>query len=345
MTIAAESAASAAPAPPPALAIMQMIAGRWVSGAVTTAARLQLADRLAGKPQTSEELADAAGAHGPSLYRLLRALASLGLMTEDAGGRFALTPLGDHLRSDVPGSMFGLVQFFASEEHGAAWNALAYAVTSGEPAFEHLYGCTLWEYLDSEPALNVIFSDAMTSLMSAFRDEIVAHLELDGVRTVADVGGAAGALLERILERRPAIRGILYDRQAVIEDVRRDAPALLRERCDFVAGDFMERVPAADVLLLSHVLHDWSDADAVRILKNCRAALPAHGRVVVVDHVMEPGDAPDFAKLLDLEMLALNAGRERTRGEFERLLGQAGLRLVGVTRLHGTALVEAVAAA
>jgi hypothetical protein len=134
MTAAVEPAAQ--PGPPAALAIMQMIAGRWVSGAVTTAARLQLADRLAAQPQTSAELADAIGAHAPSLYRLLRALASLGLMTEGAGSRFALTPLGDHLRSDVPGSMFGIVQFFASEEHGAAWNAFSYAVTSGEPAFE-----------------------------------------------------------------------------------------------------------------------------------------------------------------------------------------------------------------
>jgi SAM-dependent methyltransferase len=345
MTAAAEPAAHSAPAVPPALAIMQMIAGRWVSGAVTTAARLQLPDRLAGKPQTSEELAEAAGAHAPSLYRLLRALASLGLMTEGPDSRFALTPLGDYLRSDVPGSMFGLVQFFASEEHGATWNALPYAVTSGEPAFEHLYGCTLWEYLDNEPALNVIFSDAMTSFMSTLQGEIVERLDLTGARTVADVGGASGALLAEILERHPGVRGILYERPAVIADVRRDAPDVLRERCDFVAGDFLERVPAADVLVLSHVLHDWSDADAARILTNCRAALPPHGRLIVVDHVLEPGDAPDFAKLLDLEMLAINAGRERTRAEFETLFARAGLRLAGVTPLHGTALVEGVPAA
>lgn len=329
----------------PAVAIMQMIAGRWVSGAVTAAARLQLADRLAGKPQTSEELAEAAGAHAPSLYRLLRALASLGLMSEGADSRFALTPLGDYLRSDVPGSMFGLVQFFASEEHGAAWNAFPYAVTSGEPAFEHVYGCTLWEYLDNEPALNVIFTDAMTSVISISRAEIVDHLALEGARTVADIGGAAGTLLEAILERHPAIRGILYERPAVIEDVRRDAPAVLRERCDFVAGDFMQNVPAADVLVLSQVLHDWSDADATRLLTNCRAALPEHGRIFVLDYVMAPGDAPDPAKLLDLEMLAINAGRERTRAEFERIFAQAGLRLNGVTPLRGTAILEAVPAA
>jgi SAM-dependent methyltransferase len=190
----------------------------------------------------------------------------------------------------------------------------------------------------------VIFSDAMTSLISVSRGEIADHVNLAGARTVADIGGAAGALLAAILERDLELRGILYERPAVIDDVRRDAPAVLRERCEFLAGDFMERVPSADVLILSHVLHDWPDADAVRLLTNCRAALPPHGRVIVLDHVMEPGDAPDPAKLLDLEMLAMNAGRERTRAEFERLFAQAGLRLTGVTPLHGTALVEAVAA-
>ncbi|HZW54231.1 MAG TPA: methyltransferase [Candidatus Elarobacter sp.] len=342
MSPAAEAAPHAPPAPPPALAVLQMITARWVTGAVTTAARFRLADRVARRPRTSDELAAEAGAHAPSLYRLLRALASLGLFTEDAEGRFGLTPLGEQLRSDVPGTMYGMARFVGTEEHGAAWNALPYAVASGEPAFEHVHGRSAWEYFDENADLNAIFNGAMTSLMSAFRGEIAENLALEGARTVADVGGSAGILMEALLERHPSLHGIVYDRPAVIEQVRGAARGVLRERCEFVAGDFFERVPPADVLVLSRVLHDWSDDDAVRILNSCRAALPPHGRVAVIESVIERGDAPDFGKLLDLEMLVIVTGRERTRAEFERLFARAGLTVTGVVPMRAGGIVEGV---
>ena len=345
MTATGEAALQAPPAPPPPVAILQMLAGRWVSAAVTTAARLQLADRLAERPRTSAELAPLVGAHAPSLYRLLRALASLGLLSEDGDGRFTVTKLGDYLRSDVPGSMYGMARFLGSEEHGAIWNALGYAVASGEPAFEHVYCRSLWQYLDEDPELSGVFDGAMTSLMSAFRGEIVEHLDLSGARTVADVGGSAGVLMAALLERHPGLRGIVYDRPAVIDNVRRSAGGPLRERCEFIGGDFLASVPAADVLILSRVLHDWSDADAVRILSNCRAALPPHGRVAVIDSLIEPGNEPDFGKLLDLEMLVVTTGRERTRADFEQLFARAGLTMIGIVPMHTGAIVEAVPAA
>jgi len=327
-----------------AQAVLQMLTGRWVTGAVTTAARFRLADHLAVGPRTADELAPRVGAHAPSLYRLLRALASLGLLLQDGGERFALTPLGAQLRSDVPGSMYGLARFIGSEEHGAAWNALAYAVASGEPAFDHVYGRTLWQSLDDDPVLNAIFSDAMTSLSSMACGEIAEKLALDGVRTVADVGGAPGMLLAALLERHPSLHGIVFDRPAAIALARHGAAPALRERCDFVAGDFLGGVPAADAIVLSHVVHDWSDADAVRILANCRAALPRQGRIAVIESVIEPGDAPDFGKLLDLEMLALTTGRERTREQFDALFARAGLRATGLVPLRGGAILEAVPA-
>jgi trans-aconitate methyltransferase len=182
----------------------------------------------------------------------------------------------------------------------------------------------------------------MTSLMSAFRGEIAEHLALDGARTVADVGGSAGVLVAALLERHPRLRAIVYDRPPVIEHVRGAASGVLHERCDFVAGDFLTSVPAADVLILSRVLHDWPDADAVRILANCRAALPSHGRVAVIDSVIEPGDEPSFGKLLDLEMLVVTSGRERTRADFERLFARAGLRLDRVVPMQTEAILEAV---
>ncbi|HEY0395172.1 MAG TPA: methyltransferase [Candidatus Elarobacter sp.] len=344
MTAVDEAAHESPPQPPPALAVLQMLTGRWVTGAVTTAARFRLADHLAARPRSAAELAPEIGAHARSLHRLLRALAGLGLLSEDAAGRFSVTPLGEQLRSDVPGTMYGMARFVGTEEHGAAWNALSYAVASGESAFEHVHGRSAWEYFDQHAELSVIFNGAMTSLMSAFRGEIVEHLALEGVRTVADVGGSAGILMESLLERHPALRGIVFDRPAVIEQVRGGVSGVLRERCAFVGGDFFESVPSADVLVISRVLHDWSDEDAVRILASCRSALPGHGRVAVVDSVIEPGDAPDFGKLLDLEMLAMTTGRERTRDDFENLFARAGLRLIGVVRMKTGAILEAVPA-
>jgi hypothetical protein len=327
-----------------ALAVLEMLTGRWVCGAVTAAARFRIADYLAARPRTAAELADEVGAHARSLHRLLRTLASLGLVSEDDGARFALTPLGEHLRSDIPGTMYGMARFVGTEEHGAAWNALPYAVASGDAAFEHVHGRSAWRYFDENADMSAIFDGAMTSLMSAFRSEIVEHLALGGVRTICDVGGSAGILAEALLERYPALRAIVYDRPAVVEQVRGGVRGVLRERCDFVGGDFLESVPSADVLLISRVLHDWADDDVVRILANCRAALPPHGRVSVIESVIEPGNDRDFGKLLDLEMLVMTTGRERTRDVFEMLFARAGLRTIGIVTMKTGAIVEAVPA-
>ncbi len=342
--MAAASATSARPVTPSPTAILQMLAGRWVCGAVTAAARLGIADQLARGARSSDELAPRLRAHAPSLYRLMRALASLGLLSEVHGGRFALTSLGAYLRSDVPGSMLGVAQFFASEEHGAAWSAAAYSVASGEPAFAHLFGRTLCEYLDDDPELAAIYSHATASLASVFAPEIVERLAVGPARTVADVGGGTGTLLAAILKRHPQLRGILYERPATIAAAARGGEAVLRERCELVAGDFLRSVPAADLILLSRVLHDWSDTDAVRILANCRSALPPHGRVAAIECAIVPGDEPDLGKLLDLEMLVVNNGRERTRTELETLFQRAGLRPVNAVALASGVIVEAVRA-
>lgn len=344
MSTVDEAAPHAPPGPPPPVAILRMLTGRWVCGAVCAAARFRLADHLSARARGAADLAPEIGAHAPSLYRLLRALASLGLFTEDARGRFSTTPLGEYLRSDVLGSMYGMARFIGSEEHGAAWNALPYAVASGEPAFEHVYGRSAWQYLDEDPELNAIFSLAMRSLASNAAREIAANLPLGAGTTVCDAGGADGTLLAALLEHSAGVRGILYDRPAAIAEARRADLPTLRGRCELVEGDVFERVPSADVIVLSRVLHDWPDADAERILSNCRAALPPQGRIAIYDAVIEPGDAPDFGKLLDLEMLVITpGGRERTRTEFEHLFARAGLRLTRTAPISSGTLLEAVA--
>jgi SAM-dependent methyltransferase len=340
--MAAVSATSPETEAPSQAAILGMLAGRWVCGAVAAAARFGIADALAAGPCTSDALAPRLRAHGPSLYRLLRALASLGLLTEDGDGRFALTALGDYLRGDVPGSLLGVARYFASEEHGASWNAAPYSVASGEPAFAHLFGRTLWEYLDDDPALNAMYCAASAALESAVARQIVDRLLVGSARTVVDVGGA-GVLLSALLERHRAMRGVVYDRPAAIVEATRRAPPVLRERADLIAGDVVRRIPAADLIVLNRVLHCWSDADTLRILSNCRAALPPHGRLAVIESALAPG-ASKLAALLDLEMLVLGDGRERTRRELESFLGRAGLRPVASAALAGITILEAVRA-
>jgi O-methyltransferase domain/Dimerisation domain len=178
--LAPDADSTAAPVVPPPVAILEMLAGRWVSAAVAVAARLDLADALASGPRTSTEIAAGRDLHAPSLYRLLRALASLGIVTEEHDERFALTELGQFLRSDVPGTMRGMARWFASEEHGAAWNALAYSVRSGDAAFDHVYGRSFWSFLEDEPVLSATFAEAKNSALSSMRQEIAAVLPLDG---------------------------------------------------------------------------------------------------------------------------------------------------------------------
>lgn len=343
-TIVADTADTApAQAVPPAFALFQMITGKFVSRAVYAAARLRLADQLADGPRTAAEVAALTGNHAPSLGRLLRALAGLGVLATVPGGepRFALTPVGELLR-DTPGSLRAMALWICDPRHDRAWDEIFHSLATGEPGFDQAYGMPVFDHFARDPDFAAIFNDAMTSLSAATHPAVVAAYDFSGLHLLVDVGGGHGSLLAGILAANPRLSGIVYDLPQVIEGTRAAlAAAGLEGRCRAEAGSFFERVPAgADGYILSFVLHDWDDERATAILRNVRQAMSPEGRVLVVEGLIPEGDEPALSKLSDLEMLVMTSGgRERTAEEFGELFAAAGLRLTRVVPTAGAAFV------
>jgi hypothetical protein len=319
--------------PPLPVVMLRLTTGTWVSQAISVAARLGVADVLGRGPRASAEIAATVDAHGPTLYRLLRALADVGIVVELPDRRFALTPLGELLRTDVDGSMRGWATMIGLPFHRDAWTDLHASVRTGEPAFARVHGANLFDYLAAHPDDAAVFDAAMTSISTGFVSAIVQAYDFGRYSTVVDVGGGNGALLAAVLLANPDVRGVLVDRP----DVLAGASAVLEragvaDRCHTVAGDFLDELPGSgNLYMLSNILHDWDDDTAVRILRTCLQAIPAHGRLLIVELVLPDGTEPSLAKLLDLEMLAMApGGRQRTASEYTHLLTQAGLRLTHV---------------
>ena len=329
------------------MTLLRMISGSWVSQAIHVAAKLQVADHLASGAKSSDELARAAGADADALHRLLRALASVGVFTEGGDGRFSLTPLADALRTDAPGSLRAYAIMLGEDWHWRAWGQLPHSVRTGQSAFEHVFGCGVFDYFAAHPEAAQVFNAAMTSRTGQENAAVTAAYEWPA-GTIVDVGGGQGALLAAILERNPDARGVLFDVAHVVDAARPlMAEAGLAARCELVAGSFFERVPSGgDLYLLKRVLHDWTDKSALAILKNCRASMGVGSQLLVIEHVLAPGNAPSFGKLFDLEMLVLTSGgRERSDAEFRALLSAAGFEQRRIIAAGPTAsLIEAIAA-
>lgn len=327
---------------PPGLALLQLIIGKWVNQAIYVAAELGIADRLKDGPRSAEEVAHACGADADGVYRLMRALGNVGVLEEQAGRRFALTPIGDFLRADVPGSMRGFARFTGYAPTWRAWGELLHSVRTGEPGVDKALGQNLFDWYASHLAESAIFDEAMTSISSTEAAAVADAFDFAGIGTLADVGGGRGFLLATILARHPGMRGILFDLPHVVAG----APPLLTEhgvagRVRIESGSFLESVPVgADAIVMKHILHDWNDDACLDILGHCRAVLPKDGRVLVVEAVVPPVGQAGWAKLLDLEMLALTPrGRERTAEEYAALLARGGFRM---TRIVPTASPAAV---
>ena len=312
----------------PHLRMRDLITGYWMTQIICAAAKLGIADLLRDGPRSADDLAAATKTHAPSLYRLLRALASLGVFAEGEAQRFALTPLGDCLRRDAPGSQWGMA-VMNGEEHYRAYGDLLYSIQTGKPAFEQMFGAPVFEYLSSHPDQAKVFDAAMVGVHGMETQAMVEAFDLSGVGVLADVGGGNGSLLTAVLKRYPTMRGILFDLPGVIDRAKANiASAGLAERCQCVAGNFFDAIaPGADVYLMRHIIHDWDDARCVTILKNVAQVLPKGGRVMVVETVIEPGNEPSFGKLLDLTMLVLPGGKERTAEEYRVLFESSGFRL------------------
>src|SRR5688500_18380664 len=299
---------------PPAVALRRLVNGYQVSQAIHVATVLGVADHLAGGPRSSDELAVATGSHPDALYRLLRALAAVGVFREEPGRRFGPTPLGECLRADAPQPAGPWAAFLASPPQWQAWGALLHSVRTGENAFRHVHGADVWAYRARHPESGALFDRAMTGMTRLGTDAVLAAYDFSQFRTIVDVGGGHGLLPAAILAALPGARGVLFDQPHVAAG----ADELLRgagvaDRCAVVGGSFFESVPAGgDAHLLKQITHDWGDPEATAILRACRTAMGDRGgRLLVIERELGgPNERPD-AKQMDLQMLVSAGGRER----------------------------------
>src|SRR5437879_3180451 len=291
---------------PPEQQLSQMLTGYWISQALYVAAKLGLADLMQSAPKTADEVASATAAHPRALYRLLRALASVGVFAEDEQHRFCLTPLAECLRSDVPGSQRSMAVMMG-EEHYHAFGELLHSVRTGQPGFEKLYRQPVFEFLTRHPEQAQIFDEAMVGVHGRETAALLEAYDLSGVRTLADIGGGNGSLLTAVLSKYPTMRGILFDLPSVVERAKANIKAAgLAERCQVAGDNFFEAVTrGADAYLLRHIIHDWDDERATKILQNVHRAISAAGKLLVVESVIPPGNDPSFGKLRDLTIVVI----------------------------------------
>lgn len=309
----------------PSAVMYTLLIGRWVPHLIYVAAKLELADLLGERPRTVEELAQAAQVQARPLYRVLRALASVGVFAETKDKRFKLTPLAATLQKAIPGSMRAAALLYELRSMEDAWAQLLHGVKTGEVPFRKAHGASGFEYLGKHPEELAIFNEAMTSFSSTENSAIAAAYKFPGVRTLVDVGGGHGSLLAAILQANRKLKGVLFDLPGVTERAKQDGHLMAKGiagRCTVEPGDFFEAVPkGSDTYIMKRVLHDWDDERCTKILANCCAAMSEKGRVLVVDSVIAPGNDPDRGKLIDIQMLVVSGGRERTREELRRCSG------------------------
>lgn len=315
--------------------LMQMVTGGQVAQAVFVAAKLGIADLLKDGPKSVDELAQATETHAPSLYRLLRALSSLGMFAESGQRYFELTPLAELLRSGGPRSLRSLALLSVDPSQWAAWGDLLHSIQTGEGAFFHHFGMPLWEYLAQHSDTGKIFHDAMSNLSVSETMVALAAYDFSASRVIVDVAGGTGKFLTAILQRYPSLRGILFDLPSVVQTAAHQDPQLTEERCSVVGGDMLVSVPSGgDTYIIKSVVHNLDNEQAITLLRNCAQVMPAHGRLLLIENVITPGNTPDFSKLMDLNMLVALGGRERTAQEFTALLTEAGLELLRIIPLQ-----------
>jgi len=317
--------------PSPQAILMRMGTDYWVSQMISVAARLGIADLVKDGAKTSADLARLTGTHPRSLHRLLRGLASVGIFAEDSQTRFVLTPLADYLRSDVPGSMRSAA-IMTGEQHFRAWGDLMHCIRTGRTGFEQVYGKPIFDWLSEHPEEARTFDEAMVGVHGAETGAMLDAYDFSSFGTLIDIGGGNASVLTAVLQRYPELRGILFDLPHVVERAKGNLRAAgLEQRCTTVGGSFFESVPGgADAYLMRHIIHDWDDDQSLTILRNCRKAMTPKARFLLVESVIPPGNDPSFAKLLDLNMLVVPGGLERTETEYRELFQAAGFRLARI---------------
>ena len=316
------------PLPPP-MAMMQLLFGKQLTYSLSGVARLGVADHMDGTARPVEEIAAKCGAHAPSLYRVMRMLACFGVFKEGPSRHFALTPVGELLKTSVPGSLRYMAMMFGEEFSTRAYEHIAECLRTGGDGVSEAYGKQIWEVLAERPGQCETFQRAMTNSTSVSAQAIVEAYDFSGIERLADVGGGHGLLLAAILRRYPKMQGVLFDRPEVVGSVPKDQFAGCEGRIAIEAGSFFARVPdGCDAYLMKHIIHDWSDEHCRTILSLMKEKLPKNGRVLVCEMVVSDEPGPTPAKMLDIEMLVMTVGgKERTPEEFRELFASCGLRL------------------
>lgn len=316
---------------PPSAILGQMVVGSWVSQAIHVVAKLNIADKLSDGPLDCDQLAASTGLHSQSLYRVMRALASVGVFHEGEDGKFQSTPSSELLRTGVPGSLRALAAMAGEKWRWTLIGNLLNSVKSGESSFDRVFGMPLFEFLANNPEDGQLFNQAMADFSVAEIEGVLDAYDFSRFGTLVDIGGGQGSLLAAALKKNPRLKGIIYELPAVAEVAREViGNESLRDRCEVIAGDFFESVPrGGDAYIMKHIIHDWDEEQSVRLLKNCADAMTSNSTLLVVEMVVTSGNDPFVGKLLDLEMLLIG-GRERTEIEYRRLFETAGFKLTRV---------------
>lgn len=324
-----------------------MIEGYQLTQALAVAARLGIADFLASGTTTAKKLATTTGADQSSLLRLLRALAARGIVAEGSEEQFWLTPLGEGLRSDVPGSLAAWAAQASQPEIWHAWGHLLESIMTGEVAFRHAHDMGVWTYRERHSESGARFDATMEESANQVAGVIVAAYPFADVSTVVDVGGGTGVLLEAILDANPGIRGVLQDQPQVISRAKaRFNGRVIASRCSLVADDFFESVPSGgDLYILKGIIHDWGDADARRILATCRQAMHTGDRLLLIEQILpKDGYADPFTRFMDLHMMVIHGAQERTESDYTELLAAGGFRVTQVLpTVAGLQVIQATA--
>ncbi len=308
---------------------MQILLGKWASMAVSAAAKFGIADHLEGGPKSAQELAKLTGTNEDALYRLLRTTSSLGVFSETEDGRFAQTPLSDTLRTSARPSTRAMAMMLLEDWHMQSWNEIAWSVETGQPAPRKLWDGNLFDWLHADPKRAESFDRAMSSVSTTDAPLIAQAYDYSGFRHLVEIGGGEGKLLATILEQNPNLHGTLFELPEVIESARGAGFwSRIKERCQLQGGSFFESLPdGADAYLMKHILHDWDDPEAGEILDAIRRAARPASKLLIAEWVLSGANEPSPGKLIDLEMLIMPGGRERTEPQWRELLSAHGFRL------------------
>jgi hypothetical protein len=332
--------------PPAHVAMFQILSGISVASVVACVAHLGIPDLVEHGPRSVDDLARKTSTHAPTLFRLLRASASVGVLAENSDGTFSETPLSAVLRSNAQPCLRMFAVMHVATWHCRTWENLEYSVRTGNRAFDHAMGAPVFEYFKTRPVEAAEFNQCMTDLSTVDSPAVVDAYDFSGIGSIVDIAGGHGLLLATILARNPHLKGTLYDLPHVVEGAKNAALKPFLDRCSLASGDMFSSVPAgADAYIMKHIIHDWTDEQCIQLLKACRKAVNPGGKLLVVDSVVPPGNDFHPGKFLDIQMLLFPGGRERTEKEFRDIFSASGWKFTRIipTRVPDS-IVEAIPA-